>query len=73
MGRVILDDQENETLTEYVLLAELINRTGSPYWVIVPLLTELINNAGTTVNKSINNFPSISLNNVEEFFINSQY
>jgi hypothetical protein len=31
MGRVILDDQENETLTEYVLLAELINRTGSPY------------------------------------------
>jgi hypothetical protein len=30
MGREILDDHENETLTDYVLLADLIKRTGNP-------------------------------------------
>jgi hypothetical protein len=31
MGREILDDEENKTLTDYALLAELINRRGCPY------------------------------------------
>jgi hypothetical protein len=45
MGKRILDDQEKEILIGYVLFAEIINRTGNLYWVIVPLLTELIDNA----------------------------
>jgi hypothetical protein len=69
MERVILDDQESEARKGYVFLTELINRTESINWVTIPLLTELIDNAGMTANKSINNFPYISLNYIEERFI----